>query len=579
MSKKTDKKMQIRIVVIEVGLLLLIVLLGGTAFKIQVLEKNDLAGRAEHEYTGYDLIKGKRGDILDRNMNKLATTIDALSLACSPSKIKNSVMDAEKLAPILGINRRILAKKFNKRKKFLLLKKNISPDLKTRIDELGIKGLFFRNDVVRFYPNRNLAAQVIGFTGNDNTGLEGLEYRFDSVLKGRKIKISITRDGKGHNLGNDKILEQRFRGDSLVLTIDGTIQYICETALKKAVMDNDAKSGMAIVMRPSTGEILAMALFPEFNPNSFSGFKRGTWRNRTVTDPFEPGSVMKVFVASVAMDKGYCTPKSIFFCENGAYSLGRFVIHDTHSHGWLTLSQIVKYSSNIGAAKVSETIGRKTLYDSLLMFGFGRKTSVDCPGETTGLLIPYGRWSDIDEGAIAFGQGISVSALQLITGISAIADNGVLMKPLIVREIIANDGTIKKKYMPEPVVRVISTDTATRVRHMMRSVVEENGTGTEAAIDGYSVCGKTGTAQKAAKNGIGYAKKKYTAVFTGFAPEKNPQLAVLVVIDEPQKSHYGGVVAAPAFKKIMSEALNYFHIPPDLNSGKLVAENFNGVTP
>ena len=573
MSKKIDKKIQIRIVVIEVSLLLFIGFLGGTAFKIQVLDNSDLADKARNEYTGYDLIKGKRGDILDRNMNKLATTIDTLSLACSPVKIRNSVMASKKLGPLLGMNRRVLEKKFNKKKYFLLLKKNISPDLKKRIDELDINGLFFKKDAVRFYPNRNLAAQVIGFTGNDNAGLEGLEYRFDSVLKGRKIKISITRDGKGNNLGNDKIHEQRFRGDSLVLTIDGTIQYICETALKKAVVKNDAKSGMVIVMRPSTGEILAMAMYPEFNPNSFSGFKRGTWRNRTVTDPFEPGSVMKVFVASVAMDKGYCTRKSIFFCENGAYSLGRFVIHDTHAHGWLTLSQIVKYSSNIGAAKVSEIIGRKTLYDSLVKFGFGRKTSVDCPGETLGLLIPYGRWSDIDQGAIAFGQGISVSAIQLITGISAIADNGVLMKPLIVREIIANDGTIKKKYMPKPVARVISAETAAYVRHMMRLVVEENGTGTEAAINGYSVCGKTGTAQKAAKNGIGYAKKKYTAVFTGFAPEKNPQLAALVVIDEPKKSHYGGVVAAPAFKKIMSKALNYFHIPPDLDSGKLVAEN------
>ncbi len=573
MSKKIDKKIQIRIVVIEVSLLLFIGFLGGTAFKIQVLDNSDLADKARNEYTGYDLIKGKRGDILDRNMNKLATTIDTFSLACSPVKIKNSVMASKKLGPLLGMNRRVLEKKFNKKKYFLLLKKNISPDLKKRIDELDINGLFFKKDAVRFYPNRNLAAQVIGFTGNDNAGLEGLEYRFDSVLKGREIKISITRDGKGNNLGNDKIHEQRFRGDSLVLTIDGTIQYICETALKKAVVKNDAKSGMVIVMRPSTGEILAMAMYPEFNPNSFSGFKRGTWRNRTVTDPFEPGSVMKVFVASVAMDKGYCTRKSIFFCENGAYSLGRFVIHDTHAHGWLTLSQIVKYSSNIGAAKVSEIIGRKTLYDSLVKFGFGRKTSVDCPGETPGLLIPYGRWSDIDQGAIAFGQGISVSAIQLITGISAIADNGVLMKPLIVREIIANDGTIKKKYMPKPVARVISAETAAYVRHMMRLVVEENGTGTEAAINGYSVCGKTGTAQKAAKNGIGYAKKKYTAVFTGFAPEKNPQLAALVVIDEPKKSHYGGVVAAPAFKKIMSKALNYFHIPPDLDSGKLVAEN------
>ncbi len=581
MPKKIDKKIQIRIIVIEVSLFLLIGFLGVTAFKIQVLENEDLSGRAEHEYTGYDLIKGKRGDILDRNMNKLATTIDALSLACCPLKIKDPVTASEKIAPLIGINRRRLEKKLKQKKNFLLLKRNISPDLTARIRKLGIKNLFFKKDKVRFYPNRHLAAQVIGFTGNDNSGLEGLEYQYNNLLKGRKIRISITRDGKGNNLGTDRILEKHFRGDSLVLTIDGAIQYISESALKKAVVANHAKSGMAIVMRPATGEILSMALYPEFNPNSFSGSNRETWRNRTVTDPFEPGSVMKVFVAATAIDNGLCTARSIFFCENGAYSLGKFIIHDTHSHGWLTLSQIVKYSSNIGAAKVSEVIGKKTLHDSLSLFGFGRKTFVGCPGETPGVLIPYGRWSDIDEGAIAFGQGISVSAIQLITGISAIANNGILMKPLLVKEIIASDGSVKKRYDPRPLIRVISAETAACVRRMMRSVVEENGTGTNAAINGYSVCGKTGTAQKALKSSKGYALKKYTAVFAGFVPESHPELAALVVIDEPEKSHYGGVVAAPAFKKIISEALNYFHIPPDLhpqNSQKFLAENVNGAS-
>ncbi len=576
MDKKIGKKIQVRILVIEVGLFLFIGFIAGTAFKVQVLENSELASKAKHEYTRHDLIKGKRGDILDVNMNKLATSIGSFSLTCSPKKIEDPVEDAKKIALLLGLSRRKLEREFRSKKTFLLLKKDIPPDLAAKIKEMNLKGFSLRNDVVRFYPNRSLAAQVIGFIGRDNTGLEGLEYQYNSVLKGREVKISIKKDGKGQKIGSDKIFTSRFKGDSIVLTIDSTIQYICETALKKAVVDSDAKSGMAIVMRPSTGEIIAMALYPEFNPNSFSNYNCDTWRNRTVTDPFEPGSVMKVFVAAAAMDKGFCTPKSIFFCENGAYRVGKFVIHDTHSHGWLTLNQIVKYSSNIGAAKVSETIGRKVLYDYLSSFGFGEKTFVGCPGETSGLLIPYYKWSDIDECAIAFGQGVSVSALQLITGICAIANGGILMKPLLVKEVLSNDGKVKKIYRPKPETRVISEQTAACVRHMMRLVVEENGTGTRAAIDGYSVCGKTGTAQKASKNGAGYARTKYTAVFTGFAPEQHPELVALVVVDEPKTSHYGGVVAAPAFKKIMSEALNYFHIPPDMTSPKLVAENTAG---
>ncbi len=584
MPKHTNKGIQNRILLIEVILFLLIGLLGGTAFKIQVLDNTDLASKARGEYTDHAIIKGKRGDILDRNMNKLATTINAFYLAASPAEIEHPVLDSAKIAALLRINRHRLEKQFKTKKNFIFLKRKISPDLAIAIKKIDIKGVFCRNDAIRFYPNRHLAAQVIGFTGNDNTGLEGLEYQYNSILKGKTAKISVTRDGVGRSLSTIKTLKQHLRGDSIVLTIDVAIQYVCESALKKAVIDNKAKSGMAIVMRPATGEVLAMAMYPEFNPNSFLDFKQRSWRNRTITDPFEPGSVMKVFVAATALDTGVCTPKSIFFCENGDYRIGKFVIHDTHPHGWLTVNQIVKYSSNIGAAKISEVIGRKALYDSLFSFGFGQKTFVGCPGETPGILIPYNDWSDIDAGAIAFGQGISVSALQLITGISAIANGGILMKPLLIKEIISSDGKIKKIYRARPLRRVASIETAIYVKKMMRSVVEQEGTGTRAAINGYSVCGKTGTAQKVARNGKGYSKERYTAVFAGFAPEKKPALVVLVVIDEPKLSHYGGTVAAPAFKKIMTESLNYFHVPPDIPEEKsdmlkekLVVKNSNGV--
>ncbi|MFA5905706.1 MAG: penicillin-binding transpeptidase domain-containing protein, partial [Desulfobacula sp.] len=259
------------------------------------------------------------------------------------------------------------------------------------------------------------------------------------------------------------------------------------------------------------------------------------------------------------------SPKTIIFCEKGTYRIGSFIIHDTHSYEWLTISQIIQRSSNIGAAKITESIGDKALYNCLSGFGFGTRTDIGITGETPGNLIPYRKWSKIDSGAISFGQGISASALQLVTGISAIANGGNLMKPMLVKKIISNTGEDIKEYHPEIIRRVISPGTALELKTMMNLVVGEEGTGTKAAIDGYEICGKTGTAQKVSEGGKGYTKNKYISVFTGFAPMENPELAILVIVDEPQKQYYGGDVAAPAFKTIMAESFNYLNIPPGKN--------------
>ncbi|MEA1967180.1 MAG: penicillin-binding protein 2 [Thermodesulfobacteriota bacterium] len=576
MTQERRKGIRVRIIAVEAVFFLFVFLLGVKAVKIQVLESDVLRKKAEKEYTGYREIQGKRGEILDRNMNRLGTTIDAFSVAVSPVKNHNAAKDSRALALILNIDKKKLERKLNSKKNFAWIKKRISPSQADRIRELKIQGLFFKNDVIRFYPNRNLAAQVIGFTGTDGNGLEGLEYQYNDLLKGSDVKVNITKDANGKYFDNEQRLEKRYSGGSILLTIDSAIQYISESALKDAVLKFRAASGMAIVMKPETGEILAMAHYPEFNPNSFSDFSRKRWRNRAVTDPFEPGSTMKVFVAASAMDQGYCTPKTIFFCENGAYRIGRFTIHDTHKHGWLTLNQIIKFSSNIGAVKISETTGKKVLFNSLSLFGFGKKSDIGCPGESAGTLSSYTRWADIDAGAIAFGQGMSVSALQLITGVSAIANNGVRMKPLLVKEIYAGHGDVIKRFSPVAVTRVVSEESSKKVRRMMRFVVEAEGTGTNAAIPGYSVCGKTGTAQKVAEDGKGYSKKDYTALFVGFAPERKPDLAVLVVIDEPRGNHYGGIVAAPAFKRILAESLHHLNISPDIAQERLVAEISNG---
>ena len=576
MAHKKKKSIQIRIVIIEFFLFLFLFVLGARAFQIQIFKADYLTKIAETEYTGHIDIQGKRGEIFDRNMNQLGVTIDTLSVAASPVKATVSLENLNKVAKILNINHKDLKKKIKSKKKFVWIKRRISPSEAEQIRQLEIKDLFFKNDVIRFYPNRNLAAQIMGFTGTDNTGLEGLEYQYNSVLEGEKKKIRITKDAKGRQLNTEKMLTQHYAGNSLILTIDRTIQYISETALKEAVEENKATSGMALVMKPDTGELMAIAHYPEFNPNSFSKFNKKNWRNRAVTDPFEPGSIMKVFVVASALEKQYCTKNSIFFCENGEYKVGRFTVHDTHPYGWLALSDIIKFSSNIGIVKIAEVTGKKVMYDYLSLFGFGEQTKLGCPAESSGILMPYNNWSDIDTSSIAFGQGISVSAIQLISGISAIANQGTLMKPLLVKKILSSQGQVEKTFSSRAVRRVISENTAKNIKQMMRLVVEDQGTGTNAAIQGYSVCGKTGTAQKVDKFGKGYSEKDYLALFVGFAPESKPELVTLVIINEPRKNHFGGVVAAPVFKKIMTESFNYLNILPDMNQDIILAKMSDG---
>jgi cell division protein FtsI (penicillin-binding protein 3) len=315
-------------------------------------------------------------------------------------------------------------------------------------------------------------------------------------------------------------------------------------------------------MNPATGAILALANFPTFNPNSFSKYDRDHWRNRAITDPFEPGSTMKVFTTAAALESGICSASSIFFCENGCYKIGRHTIHDTHPRNWLSLQQIVKYSSNIGIAKVLQAIGPETLYRTLVNFGFGRKTGLDCPGETAGSLTDPARWTSIDATTIAFGQGMSVSAVQLTAAVASLANGGLLMKPYIVEAVTDANGRIIRQTKPVVIRQAVRPGTAAKVNRIMQTVITEGGTGTNAALDGYSISGKTGTAQKIDESKT-YAKGKFVSSFIGFAPASKPAVVILVVVDEPRKAHYGGTVAAPAFRKITHDTLQYLNIPPE----------------
>ena len=331
--------------------------------------------------------------------------------------------------------------------------------------------------------------------------------------------------------------------------------------MQEAVETHQAKSGVAVVMAPQTGDILALAHYPFFNPNNFKNFSPEIRRNRAVTDAFEPGSTLKLFSVAAALESGCCTPHTIFYCENGRYRIGANVVHDTEKHGWLSLQRIVKFSSNIGAVKIGETIGPETLHRTLAQFGFGRDTGLRFPGETRGSLAPAKRWTRFDVAAVSFGQGVSVSALQLTTAVAAIANDGVLMKPRAVRAITDPRGRTVTEFKPRALSRVVSSQTAAHLTRMMALVVAEGGTGTQARLEGYSAGGKTGTAQKIGPDGT-YADDLYVSSFVGFAPLENPRLAILVALDEPRDGYYGGVVAAPAFRRIAQEVLGYLNVKP-----------------
>ncbi len=567
MSKDFNRSMRQRIIIVQVLIVAAFCLLGAKSFDIQIFKAKDLTKKAENDYSRHIIVKGERGQIFDRKMNKLATSIDAISITACPRKIDNPDTAAKKLSKILNIDKKDLQKTLSTKNMFAWVKRRVSPDQARQVKKLNLQGIYFENDSKRFYPNKNLAAQIIGFTGNENIGLEGLEFKYNSVLEGRSLKMRIKQDGKGGILHLDKKQKVHLKGNSIVLTIDKKIQFLSEKTLEKTVKAHRAKSGMALVMKPQTGEVLSIAHFPEFNPNNFKTYSNTVFRNRAVTDAFEPGSAMKVFTAAAALEKGFA-PKSIFFCENGTYKIGSFTIHDTHSYAWLSINQIIKLSSNIGSVKIAQTIGEKTLHRYLVDFGFGNKTKIASPGETSGRLLPYNKWSKIDTGAISFGQGVSVSAIQLLSGISTIANSGKLMKPMLIKKIVSSNGKTLRTYQPQTIRQVISEKSALQVKNMMGFVVENDGTGIKAAIKGYSICGKTGTAQKVLKNQKGYAKNRYISIFTGFAPKKKPELAILVVIDEPRKGYYGGDVAAPAFKTIMAESFNYLNIAPEKTEPK-----------
>ena len=562
MNSDDKRKIDARVLLTGIFFSLLFTVIGARAAFIQVVKDSWYQERARREYEKPLTLMGKRGTIYDTNYRELAVSVEVPSVAANPSMIarKDRHRVSRQLAEALHVKADMILSALSKERKFVWIKRKATPKEAQAARSLNIRGVHFLTEHNRVYPNKNIAAQVLGFSGIDGRGLEGLEFSFDQYLKGGTDSITIQIDAYGRPFEAEKTREASYSGKNVVLTIDGNIQYITEQALEEAVNAYSAKSGMAIVISPKTGAVLALANAPLFNPNNYARFDRERWRNRVVTDSFEPGSTMKIFSVAAALESGTSSPDSIYFCENGAYRIGPNTVRDTHPYGWLSLQQIVKYSSNIGAIKVSENTGKAILYQTLKKFGFGSPCGIECPGETDGSLSHYKRWYRIDAGNIAFGQGVAVSAVQLAAATAAIANGGVLMKPYLVKAVTDLNGRPIKRYGPEKIRRVVSEETAQALIRMMKTVVEDGGTGVNAALEGYKVCGKTGTAQKI-ENGR-YSRRKYISSFIGFAPMENPEAVVLVVVDEPQKRYYGGTVAAPAFKKIAQGTLAYLNIQP-----------------
>lgn len=563
MKDEREKWARIRIIMIGTVFGLLFLNVVGRAFYLQILQHESLVKKADKQHQHKVDLTPARGSILDRNGTTLAESIHMDSCYAEPRRIKDVDGTAGVLAPILGVPKAELVAKLSVNKSFIWVERWLAPDVALRVKNMKLPGIGFAPESKRFYPNMEIAAHVVGFTGRDPNGLEGIELKYDSTILGNTGYMITERDALGRNIAvKNTVIKDSSPGKSIILTLDKTIQFIAEKELARAVNESNAKNGMVMVMESDTGKVLAMANYPTFNPNAYSRHSIAELRNRAVADSFEPGSTFKIFTIAAAIDAGKIKPTDVYNCENGTYRVADRIIHDDHPQSRLTVSEIMKYSSNIGSAKIAFKLGEDKLASYLRNFGFGGRTGIDLPGESSGNLKK--NWYGIDLATISFGQGVSLSTVQLASALSAVANGGTLMRPYLVEQILDDSGAVVQKFEPQIVRRVISAETARKVTKMMETVTGNGGTGTKAALDGYRVAGKTGTAQKVDPVTRTYSPTKRIGSFVGFVPADKPKLTIAVIIDEPQGIKYGGVVAAPAFRAIAQNSLAYLKIQPNI---------------
>lgn len=509
-----------------------------------------------------------RGPIVDRSGDPLALSVDVPSIYVRPRELRAAGADARlpALATALHMPPRALRAKLASSQPFVWLKRQALPREAETVARLELPGVYTVTEGRRFYPHGNLAAHVLGFVGVDSQGLEGLEQRYDRVIRGEAQYLEFDRDARGREMFTGGVGAAPDQGNRLELTLDAAIQEATERELQSGVAAARAVGGAAVVLDPATGEVLALANVPTYNPNEPGDAADRRWRdrvrNRAITDPYEPGSTFKAVLAAAAIEEHLVTPGELFFCEHGRFQAGGRTIHDAHPYGWLSFAEVIQFSSNIGATKVGERLGRDRYHRYLRAFGFGNRTGIELPGETPGIMRPVESWSRIDLATLSFGQGVSVTPLQMSTAFAAIANGGTLLRPYVVRRIVAPGGEVVLENEPTAVRRVISTRSARTTTELLRRVVEEEGgTGTKARLEEFPVAGKTGTAQKVDPTTGGYSSKRIGS-FAGFVPADEPRAVILVLIDEPSTSSYGGVVAAPVFRAIAAAVLKRLGVEP-----------------
>jgi cell division protein FtsI (penicillin-binding protein 3) len=553
------------LIVAAVALLWMTAVFGRLAY-LQLFRHSEYMARAQRQQQRVIEITPKRGSIFDRNMHPLAMSIPVDSAFAVPSELADEQLAARLLSGVLGIPRDVLETRLESSRSFVWISRKLPPDKAEAVTALNLKGVYFQKENQRIYPKRDLAAHVLGFVDVDEKGLGGIEHELDSQIRGKSEKIIVMADARQRWFDGGEA--QRERGANVVLTLDEKIQYIAERELAVAIAKTRAIAGTVIVMNPNSGEILGLANWPKFNPNTANEAPAESRMNRAVTALYEPGSTFKLITLAAAFDQGITRPEEVFDCENGAVYVAGHRIRDHKPFGLLSVSDILAQSSDVGAIKIALRLGAPKFYDYIRAFGFGQLTGVDLPGESKGILRRLENWSAISIGSISMGQEVGVTPIQLISAVSAIANGGMLYKPHVIAELRRGDQALPAEGVLAPAEprRVIRPETAATLRRLMEGVIL-NGTGPLARLDGWTAAGKTGSAQKIDPATGRYSRTQLIASFMGFAPISNPAVTILVSLDSPAGQHEGGQVAAPVFKRVAEQVLPYLDVPRDVPAG------------
>jgi cell division protein FtsI (penicillin-binding protein 3) len=554
----------------RVALLIVAVALAAVAilarlYQLQVARSDDLRAQARRQHEQRIEIEGRRGNITDRHGGFLAISMETYSLFAHPWRVQDPSAAARRLAPVLGASESRIVEKLRSDAPFVWIARRLDAATAQAVRSVGLpvgdnEPFGFKVESKRFYPQGPLAMHVIGFANIDQKGVEGIEQRYDGQLQGDSATYLAVRDGRG-GMFLQLVRSPARQPDDVVLTLDVVLQHHVERELDEAMETTGAKAASAVLLDPTTGEILALANRPSIDPNEYGKAAAEQRRNRGVVDMFEPGSIFKVVVGAAALDHGVVTPSDPFHCENGVLSFAGRKIRDSHPYRLLTFREVIEHSSNIGMIKTGRRMSDAVLHDYILRFGFGRKTGIELPGEATGLVTDASRWTPSTHASVSFGHEIAVTAIQMASAVGAVANEGMLVPPRIVLGMRDADGTLHPERSGEP-RRVLSSGTARTLADILEGVVEQ-GTGRKAQVAGYRIAGKTGTAQKVLRGG-GYSASEFMASFVGFAPVRSPRIAGIVVLDSPTGSlHTGGLTAAPVFGRILSDALAYLRVPPD----------------